>query len=184
MPIWIAIAALVVLAALIYIVTRPATFRIERSAQINAPADVIFPMINDFHQWAHWSPWENLDPNMQKTFTGPTAQPGATYAWNGNSKAGSGRMTLLASKPGELVAIEIQFLKPFPATNQASFKLVPSAGATHVTWSMEGKNNFMGKVMSPFMDGFLGKEFEKGLANLNRAAQADAPRLKQGAQNA
>ncbi len=180
MPIWIAIVGLVIVAGLIYIVTRPATFHIERSAQIHATAHVIFPMINDFHGWARWSPWEKLDPNMQKTFAGPTAQPGSTYEWRGNSKAGAGRITLMESKANELVSIQLEFFKPFPATNQASFKLVPSADGTRVTWTMEGKNNFMGKVMSPFMDGFLGKEFETGLANLNAATQ-DRRQMKQGA---
>jgi hypothetical protein len=181
MPIWIVIVTLVIVAALIYIATRPATFHIERSALINAPANVLFPMINDFHQWIRWSPWEELDPNMEKTFAGPTAQPGATYAWSGNSKAGAGRITLLESKPNELVSIKLEFFKPFPATNQGTFQLVPSTAGTRVTWAMEGKNNFMGKVMSPFMDGMVGKEFEKGLANLGTAAQADQQRLKQGA---
>lgn len=184
MPIWIVIIALVILAAVIYIVTRPANFRIERSAQINAPAAAIFPMINDFHQWVRWSPWEKLDPNMAKTFAGPTAQPGAIYEWSGNSKAGAGRITLVESKPSERISIQLEFFKPFAATNHANFKLVSSAGGTRVTWSMEGKNNLMGKVMSPFMDGMLGKEFERGLANLDAAAQADAQRPKQGAQSA
>jgi hypothetical protein len=181
MPIWIAIVGLVIAAGVIYIVTRPASFRIERSAKINAPAHVVFPMINDFHGWARWSPWEKLDPNMQKTFAGPTAQPGSTYEWSGNSKAGAGRITLVESKASELVSIQLEFFKPFPATNQASFTLAPSAGGTRVTWTMEGKNNLMGKVMSPFMDGFLGKEFEKGLANLNAEAQANRQQMKQGA---
>jgi hypothetical protein len=184
MPIWIAIVALVVVAAVVYIATRPGSFHIERSAQINAARDVVFPMINDFHQWALWSPWEKLDPNMEKTFAGPTAQPGATYAWNGNSKAGAGRITLMESKASELVAIKLEFFKPFPATNQGRFKLVPSGGGTRVSWSMEGKNNLMGKLMSPFMDGILGKEFERGLANLNSAVQTEQQQPRQGAQSA
>src|SRR4029077_11232364 len=102
---------------------------------------------------------------------GPTAQPGSVYEWSGNSKAGAGRIKLMESKANELVSIKLEFFKPFSATNQASFMLVPSADGTRVTWTMEGKNNFMGKVMSPFMDGFLGKEFETGLANLNVEAQ-------------
>jgi hypothetical protein len=180
----IAIAAVVVVAAMVYLGTRPERFRIERSALISAPAEVVFPLINDFHQWARWSPWEKLDPKMEKTFGGPTAQPGSTYAWSGNSKAGSGRITLMESKPGELVSIKLEFFKPLPATNQGSFTLAPSGGATRVTWSMEGKNTLMGKVMSPFMDGIVGKEFERGLASMDTEAQAEMRRPRQGAQSA
>jgi hypothetical protein len=184
MPIWITIAALVIVAILVFIVTRPGSFHIERSAQINAPADVIFPMIRDFHQWVRWSPYENLDPNMKKTYGGPTGQPGATYEWVGNSKAGEGRMTMMEIKASELVSFKLEFSKPFKATNQGSFKFVPSVGGTRVTWSMDGKNNFMGKVMSPFMDGMIGKEFEKGLTNLNTVAQTEIKQPRQGAQSA
>lgn len=162
-----------VLFMVIFIATRPDTFRVERSAQINAPADVVFGLINDFHKWGQWSPWEKLDPNMKKTFEGPTAGPGAIYAWV-SEKVGEGRMTLLESKPGDSVIIKLEFIKPFAATNQASFKLIPTGDGTLVTWAMDGKNNVMGKAFSLFMnmDKMVGKDFEQGLTNLNTLAQS------------
>ena len=155
--------------------TRPDRFRIERSAEINAPASVVFAKINDFRQWSQWSPYEKLDPGMKKTYTGAAAGPGAVYAWSGNGKAGEGRMTVLESKPGEFVTLKLEFFKPFAATNQAVFRLVPSEGGTRVTWSMEGENSLMGKTISLFMnmDELVGKDFEQGLANLNGVAQAE-----------
>jgi hypothetical protein len=181
MAIGIGVAVLVIAAAVIFIGTRPDTFRIERSALIGAPAAAVFPMINDFHQWNRWSPWEKVDPNMQRTFEGASAGLGAVYSWSGNSKAGSGRITMTESKPDRLVAIKLEFFKPFAATRQGRFLLVPSAGGTQVTWSMEGKNNLMGKVMAPFMDGMVGKEFEKGLANLNVATKIAEKTSRQSA---
>jgi carbon monoxide dehydrogenase subunit G len=161
----------VVLAAAIFIATRPATFRIERSAEIDAPAAKVFALINDFHEWERWSPWEKLDPAMKRTFSGPAAGPGSVYAWNGNSKAGEGQMTLLSSTPGEQVTIELKFLRPFAATNLAKFQLSRKGAKTHVIWSIDGKNdNLMSKAFSPFMDKMVGKDFEKGLANLGNAA--------------
>ena len=173
--IWIAL--LVIVAALvIFIATRPADFRIERSAAINAPGDVIFAMIDDFHQWSLWSPWEKIDPAMNRSFDGPTSGIGAIYAWTGNKKVGAGRMTILDSKPGDFVSIQLEFIKPFAATNRTSFKLTPSDAGTHVTWSMEGRNGFILKAFTVFlnmnMDKMVGKDFERGLANLNTAAQS------------
>ena len=178
-PIGIAAVVLIV-AGLAFIATRPDTFRIERSGQIGAPPDVVFSMINDFHQWGRWSPWDRLDPGMKKTFEGPHAGPGSVYSWAGNNKVGEGRMTNLESKPGELVAIKLEFFKPFKATNQGNFTLSPSQSGTRVSWSMDGKKNFMAKAFHLVMDmdAMVGKDFEKGLANLDTAAQAEEKRLQ------
>lgn len=171
----IVITAVFVFAAILmaYVNSRPASFRIEREAEIDAPPEVVFGLINDFHQWAQWSPWDKLDPDMKKSYGGPEAGPGATYAWEGSGKAGQGRMTLLDSKPNESVTIQLEFVKPFKAINQTTFKLEPITYGTYVGWSMEGQNSFMGKAMSVFMsmDSLVGKDFEQGLVNLNKAAR-------------
>ena len=107
---------------------------------------------------------------MKKTFEGPSSGPGAIYAWNGNNEVGEGRMTIVESKPGELVTMKLEFSRPFKCTNEVNFKLEPSGGGTRVSWIMDGKNNFMTKAMSLFMnmDKMVGKDFEQGLANLNQ----------------
>lgn len=169
------VAVVLIAAVVLFIRSRPDHFRIERSAVIHAPADTVFAMLNDFHQWGRWSPYEKLDPNMSKRFEGPASGPGAVYAWSGNSKAGEGRMTILESRPGERVSIRMEFFKPFAATNQATFTLAASENGTRVTWSMEGENTLMGKAISAFldMDSLLGKDFEAGLANLDTAVQSE-----------
>src|SRR5262249_18024792 len=163
-----------IVAALAFIATRPEDFRIERSARISAPPDAVFSIINDLRQWGRWSPYDKRDPNMKKTFEGPSAGPGAMYSWNGNNDVGEGRLTILESKPGELVSMKLEFSRPFKANNQVNFKLAPSDGGTRVSWIMDGKNNFITKAMSIFMDmdKMVGKDFEQGLANLNTLAQA------------
>ncbi len=168
-----------------FIGTRPDHFRIERSAEIAAPGGVVFSLINDFHPWADWSPWEKIDPNMKKTFEGPSAGPGAVYSWTGDKKVGAGRMTIIESRIGEFVSINLEFFRPFKATNQTKFILAPTPVGTHVNWSMDGKNNFMGKAFSLVMnmDAMVGKDFERGLANLDTAAQAEAKRICRVATN-
>ncbi len=161
---------LVLLVLTVIIATRPAHFRVTRSAQIHAPSSAVFPLIDDFHNWPHWSPWEKLDPGMKKTFSGPPAGTGAQYAWAGNDKAGEGRMTIIESKPEQLVSMKLEFLKPYASTSQAKFVLSPNALGTNVEWSMEGENGFVAKAfcMVMDMDSLVGKDFEEGLANLDR----------------
>lgn len=177
MPIYITIAVVVVLlfvALIIFIATRSDTLHVERSALINAPADVVFAIINDLHQWSLWSPYDKRDPHMQKTFEGAPVGPGASYAWNGNKEVGAGRLTIVDCTPGELVTMRLEFTRPFACQNRVDFKLVPTAEGTRVSWIMEGKNNFVSKAMSLIinMDKMVGTDFEQGLANLNSVAQA------------
>jgi len=167
------IVVVLILALIVFISMRPGSFRVERSAPIGAPADIVFPLINDFHQWVKWSPYEKFDPNMTKTFEGLAAGPGAIYSWSGNKHAGAGRTTILESKAGEFVSIKLEMFRPFVGTNQVTFKLEPSETGTRVRWIMDGKYNFMVKAISLFMnmDAMIGKEFEEGLANLNTVAR-------------
>jgi uncharacterized protein YndB with AHSA1/START domain len=162
----------------ILVTTRPSDFRITRTGRISAPVGIVFENVNDLHKWEAWSPWAKLDPNAKNTFDGPIAGPGASMAWDGNNKVGAGRMTIAESRPGEVIRIKLEFFRPFKATNLAEFTFKPEGGQTAVTWSMSGKNNFMGKAFSLFMncDKMVGGEFEKGLANLDSATQAVAAR--------
>jgi hypothetical protein len=115
----LAILALLLVLA-VFVATRPAHFRVSRSAQLSAPAAAVFPLIDDFHNWPKWSPWEKLDPGAKKTFGGAPSGTGAQYAWVGNDKAGEGRMTITESNPNQLVSFKLEFLKPFAATKRPS----------------------------------------------------------------
>jgi len=167
------IVAVVVAAFLGYAATRPDTFRIERATSIKAPPERIFPLINDFHAWRQWSPYENIDPALKRTYSGAASGKGAVYEWEGNNKVGSGRMEITESSPPNRVVIALHFIKPFEARNTAEFTVQPKGGSTDVTWAMHGPSPFMVKVMSTVgaMDRMLGKQFEQGLANLKAAAE-------------
>jgi Polyketide cyclase / dehydrase and lipid transport len=164
----IALAAIVVVLVLL-VAMQPSEFRIVRSATISAPTPNVFERVNDFHNWDAWSPWAKIDPGMKQTYAGAAAGTGAIYTWTGNDKVGEGRMTLTESCPNDLIRINLEFLRPFKATNASEFTFKPEGNQTLVTWSMSGKNNFMFKAFGLFMsmDKMLGREFEKGLANLN-----------------
>lgn len=165
------IAVLLVLAA-----TKPDTFRIERSITINATPETIFPLINNFHEWVKWSPWEKKDVNMKRTYSDPAAGQGARYAWAGNNKIGEGNMEITQSIAPAKVLIALNFLKPFEASNTAEFTLTPQGDATQLTWEMYGPNNFIAKIMQVFisMDTMVSKDFEAGLNDIKTAAESNA----------
>lgn len=172
----VAVIVVAVAGILVFASTKPDTFRIERSATINAPAEKIFPLVSDLHGWSSWSPWERMDPNMKRTYSGPTGGVGAIYEWDGNDQVGQGRMEIVEATAPSNVAIKLNFIKPFQAENRAEFKLVPQGETTNVTWSMAGQNTFPCKVMQTFcdMDAMCGKEFDAGLANLKTATEKNA----------
>ncbi|RUU06602.1 polyketide cyclase [Mesorhizobium sp. USDA-HM6] len=167
------ILAVLIAALLIYAATRPDSFTVSRSVGIRAPAEAIFPLINDFRRWTAWSPYEKLDPDMKRTLSGSESGKGAAYAWEGNGKAGIGRMEIASSVPFSLVALKLDFEKPFKANNTVDFTLKPVGDETTVTWEMHGRYPFIAKVMGLFMnfDALIGKDFEAGLDNLKRATE-------------
>ena len=145
----IVIALLIVAAAAVLVAaaTKPDRFRVQRTAEVNAPADKIFPLINDFRSFGSWSPYETRDPEMKRSNSGATSGKGAVYAWDGNKNVGEGRMEILDSAPPSRIAIKLDFTRPFEAHNVVEFTLVPHGGSTTVTWAMEGPSPFMAKVM-------------------------------------
>jgi len=171
---WIAAVIVVVVAGvLIYAATQPDSFRVQRSASIKAPPDKVFAMINDLKAWAAWSPYEKKDPAMKRTFGAITAGKGATYAWQGDSNVGEGRMEIVEAAPPNKVLIKLDFLKPFEAHNTAEFTLEPKGEGTLVTWAIYGPSAYVTKVMGLFfnIDTMIGRDFEAGLADLKTAAE-------------
>jgi hypothetical protein len=147
--------------------TKPDSFRVQRSASIKAPPEKISAALSDFQAWKAWSPWEKMDPAMKRTYSGEPRTKGAKYAWAGNSEVGEGSMTLTEAQPSR-VALDLDFIKPFEGHNKVVFTLTPKGDATEVTWDMQGPSPYITKVIQVFcdMDGMIGKEFDKGLADL------------------
>ena len=157
--------------------SKPDEFTVRRTTRMRATPDRIFPLLNDFHNWAAWSPWEKIDPAMKRTYEGPPAGVGASYTWVGSGEVGEGRMTIVESRPSDLIQVNLEFVKPFAGISVAAFTFKPEGDRTLVTWSMTGDKNFIAKaihlVMS--MDRMIGDQFDKGLTAMKTVAEA-APR--------
>mgnify|MGYP000191501688 FL=1 len=167
------VIVLMIAALLLYATTRPDTFQIQRAATIQAPAEKIFPLIDDLTRWGAWSPWEKKDPNMKRTFGSVTAGKGAVYAWDGNKDVGQGSMEITESTPPSRLSIRLSFLKPLEAHNNVEFTLEPQGSATQVTWTMRGPVPYISKIIHLFfdIDRMVGADFEAGLASLKAIAE-------------
>ena len=167
------VIAVLVIGILVVAAMRPASFAVQRSAEMRAAPAAIYPLIADFREWPRWSPWEKLDPNMRRTLSGAASGTGAVYAWEGSSKVGAGRMEIRDVAPPSKVVIQLDFIKPFEGHNVTEFALVPKGDSTDVQWAMRGPATFMMKLMGLFMnmDKMIGRDFERGLANLKAAVE-------------
>ncbi|HTB85306.1 MAG TPA: SRPBCC family protein [Candidatus Sulfotelmatobacter sp.] len=171
-PIFLALAFIAII-LIVVVAGQPCEFTVSRSAKISVPPEKIFPYVNDLHQWNNWSPWAKLDPNAKITFSGPDAGVGEAMRWEGNSKIGVGRMTIIDSQPNNVIRLRLDFEKPMLATNTAEFSFLPDNRQTLVTWAMRGKNNLGGKIfgLAFNFDKMVGDKYEEGLANLKAVAE-------------
>ena len=162
------IIAIVIIAFLVIASMRPSTFSLQRSINVNATPEKIFPHLNDFKNWGAWSPWEKMDPELKRSFSGSASGKGAHYSWIGNKKVGEGNMEITRSVPSSNIELDLNFLKPFKASNVTEFKITQNGNTSNVNWEMRGPLNLFMKIMHMFMnmDKMVGKDFEAGLANL------------------
>ena len=170
----IAAVGIILLGILVYAAFQPDSFRVERTVVIKAPPEKIYPLINDFRQWTHWSPWEKIDPDLKRTYRGNESGKGAIYEWKGNDTVGTGRMEIIDPVSPTKIVIDLTFIKPMEARNVAEFILQPmGADGTSVTWSMHGQNPFIAKLIQVFfsMDKMVGGDFAKGLDSLKAVAE-------------
>ena len=149
-------------------------YTVERSRTVDAPPERVFPLIADFRQWTRWSPWEDVDPDLHRSYTGAESGVGAVYGWSGNRKAGAGRMEILRAEPNTLVEVDLRFEKPFTSQNTTTFVLERVGERTEVTWRMTGPRPLIMRLTQKFfdMDKLIGKDFDRGLDRMALIAPA------------
>ena len=175
------ILAGVALLFIVFVAMRPSTYHVERSIDVNAPAELVFAQLDDFHAWAGWSPWEKIDSSIEKTYDGPARTVGSSYGWKGNSRVGAGKMTVTALEPGKHLGLQVDFIVPFKSTVATDFTVAPKGSdAVTLTWATDGKSTFMGKLFGLMvtMDELLGPDYETGRKGIKELAEAEAVKQK------
>lgn len=168
-----AMLALAIVTVLAMAAAKPDTFEVHRSASIDAPPEKVFPLLADFHRWGQWSPYEKLDPGMQRSYSEPASGKGATYAWQSDGNAGVGSMEITEATAPSRLALDLNFVKPFATRNVVEFSLQPNGSGTRVTWSMRGPRPYLAKIMHVVfdMDKMVGGDMATGLADLKAVAE-------------
>jgi len=171
---------IVIGAVLAFAATRPDHFRIERSITIQSAPEHVFPHISHFRAWEAWSPWEKLDSQIQKTYSGTPEGKGAIYEWSGNKDVGKGRMEITDAVAPSRLTIQLDFITPFEAHNTVDFVLTPEGNSTRVTQAMHGPSPFVSKLMGLFfsIDKMVGDKYEEGLSSLKRVVETPAENPK------
>lgn len=160
----------VVLVALVgFIATRPSASHVERSLVVPATPAVVFAYVNDLKNFSSFSPWLKVEPTAKVTVDGAATGVGAHYAWEGQ-EVGSGEMTIATVKDNERVELDLHFVTPFESQAKVMWILAAEGSdKTKVTWAMDSTNNFMAKAFGLVvdMDEMLGKDFSAGLEALS-----------------
>lgn len=164
------VVVLLVAALVGYASTRPDSYTVERSRTYEVPAATVWGIVSDMNQFPKWSPWQKMDPAMRIAVEGTPASVGHKYTWVSEAGAGKGSMTVTAVEPGKRMDIALSFLEPFPSEAVTAYIVSEEGGKATMTWTMTGQNNLGAKVMGLFMsmESMIGKDFEDGLANLDK----------------
>jgi uncharacterized protein YndB with AHSA1/START domain len=146
-------------------------FTVQRSIEVNAPADKVYALVADPREWKRWSAWNQRDPAMQIEYSGPASGAGAVWAWKSTTQ-GDGRMTFTAAEPNQRLAYDL-FFPDFGTTSSGELSLSPAGSGTKVTWVMNGDmgRNPLYRWIGLFADKMVGKDFGEGLANLKTLAE-------------
>lgn len=166
----LALAAVVAVILAIAALQNP-KYVISREIKINAPAEKVFPYLNNAKLGERWGPWTEVDPAAKMVHSGPEEGVGARTSWDSTGQLGTGSATIVESVPLKLVGIKLEYTKPMEMHQYSEYIVQQNAqgGAeTTVTWKVTGENNYTGRVMCLFMnmDKMVGGMFEKGLLNL------------------
>jgi len=167
------VVCVAIIGILVFAATKPDTFHIQRSITINAPPERVFALIDDFHQWPRWAPQDREDPTMRRSYGLQSAGVGAISEWKSDGSAGAGEMAITAAIPNSRIDVTVDWVKPFKVRNTHEFEITPERQQVRVTWSAEGSNLYMMKIMEVFVgvNGLMGKHFDTGLENLKAAAE-------------
>ena len=158
----IALIALVLIVALFL----PSEYEVSRSTEIGKSPELVYKSLNTFQNRTEWDPWAEMDPSSEAIITGPDSGVGASWAWKGK-KTGEGNLTIMKVEENKHIESALVFTAPMAMESKVFWDLEATATGTKVKWTTSGELDYpMGKIYGLFIDGSLGPDLEKGLANL------------------
>lgn len=162
--IWLVVAALI-----------SGDFKYEKSITINVPVEKVWQNTNTLKAMDQWSPWNRLDADMQKDWTGTEGQPGERMCWSSkNEKAGKGCQEIKKVDVAEKrIDTSIRFMSPYESEADTYVKVTAEGKGSKVTWGFTSQIPYPFTIMKLFMnmDGAIGKDYDKGLSSLKAISE-------------
>ncbi len=158
----------------------PTDYKVEREILIDAPADLVFSLVNNHKERDAWSPWEAMDSNMTKTYEGPESGAGAIYKWTGNDSVGTGWMEILESEPNIRIKSKLVFTEPWQSESTINWRFIQVDNSIKAVWTINGQlPGYLFWMDQSDMEEQMAPDFERGLENLKRVAEERALKSKQ-----
>jgi hypothetical protein len=151
----------------------PAHVTVTRSKSISAPESIVFPYLNNLHEFSEWSPWQLRDPQLKVTYGGPQQGKGAQVQWTSEKPSvGTGRMEILESKPNRSIDLAVDYNG---LEGSGSYAVVPDGSGSKVTWNFvyESGSSPLKRWKALMLDGFVGAEYSAGLERLKEKIEAE-----------
>lgn len=152
----------------------PGNVHIERHYVVHAPQSAVFEQVNTLKNWPRWSPWHQMDTAMLIDYSGPESGSGAAYTWQSdNNNVGSGKLEIMSSFPDDSLVMMMDFGEN--GKSSGKFVFTKTDTATLVVWSMDSHLglNPVARWFGLLMKNLVGRDFEKGLANLAKVCEAN-----------
>lgn len=163
----------IVLGLLVVGVFAKKEYDFKRGILIKANRNTVWEQVALWRNFNNWSPWFHLDTAMKQTIEGKDGETGCKYSWK-SKEAGSGSMLNTVMDAMNRRVYDLKF-EDMGGTSHCEMVLSDSADGTYITWSMSGKNDFVGAIFLTLMggmEGAVGKDYNQGLENLKKYCEA------------
>lgn len=128
----------------VFFATKDGSYDIQDSKIIDAPAEVVFNIVNNYKTWEHWGPWKKEDSTMQFIYPSNTIGEGASYSWDGDM---AGSMTTTRVEKNKSIAQNLTLFTPAGERNpNVYWTFEEAAEGTKVTWGMKGEHTLVDKA--------------------------------------
>lgn len=150
----------------------PSKYMVEKSTIIKKSVVEVMEKVGDLKFYSQWNPWQQMDPTAKSNITGTPKTVGHKYEWEGK-KVGVGSLTI-NSIDEKHIHFNLEFIKPFSskAKDNWLFEEWGDGSEAKITWQNSGELPWpMARLMGPYLNKQLNKQFEAGLVNLKKMCE-------------
>ncbi|MFT3845105.1 MAG: SRPBCC family protein [Lacibacter sp.] len=165
------IILIVIVLVLLWAAILPGKYFIEKTIVINRPAAEVYNKVADLNHYKEWNPWQKTDPGAMASISGEAGHVGHKYHWNGK-KVGEGHLTVRSVAPGKAINFDLEFIKPWKSKAVDAWDFTETSDGAKTVWRNTGELPFpVARLMGPFLQKQLNKQFEEGLKNLKELCE-------------